>query len=115
MPKCGFLDGYPRARRFPYEFRISGATPSGFEPGHVKPAAANGGRWHSNGGGWVAGNTLHLGVGVDVAAGSGYPVTANAYKTVTFTPVSTTRLRVVLQASGTASVGLLEVRAYAPA
>ncbi|PRX17459.1 hypothetical protein CLV67_116235, partial [Actinoplanes italicus] len=48
----------------------------------------------------------------DVAATSGYPVAANAYNTVTFNAVSTTRLRVVMQASGTASVGLLEVRAY---
>ncbi|BAL89726.1 hypothetical protein AMIS_45060 [Actinoplanes missouriensis 431] len=54
VPHYGFLDGYPKARRFPYEFRVSGATPSGFEPGHVKPAATHGGRWHSNGGGWVA-------------------------------------------------------------
>jgi hypothetical protein len=56
VPHYGFLDGYTKARRYPYEFRLSGATPSGFEPGHVKPAAGNGGRWHSNGGGWIAGN-----------------------------------------------------------
>lgn len=54
VPHYGFLDGYNAARRFPYEFRVSGATLSGFEPGHVKPAATGGGRWHSNGGGWVA-------------------------------------------------------------
>ncbi|GGM40458.1 hypothetical protein ACFFX1_17850 [Dactylosporangium sucinum] len=49
----------------------------------------------------------------DVPGASGYPVTANAYITVTFTTVSTTRLRVVLQSNGTSSVGLLEVKAYA--
>ncbi len=48
---------------------------------------------------------------VDVAGASGYPVVANQYNHVTFTGVSTTRLRVVLQ-SGTASVGLLEVKAF---
>jgi hypothetical protein len=42
-----------------------------------------------------------------------YPVTANAYITVTFTQISTARLRVVLQSNGTNSVGLLEVKAYA--
>lgn len=41
-----------------------------------------------------------------------YPVAANAYNTATFTPVSTSRLRIVLE-SGTASVGLLEVKATA--
>ncbi|WP_202918683.1 DUF6055 domain-containing protein [Saccharothrix deserti] len=56
VPHYAFLDGYDKARRFPYEFRVSGATPSGFEPGHVKPAPTGGGRWHSNGGGWVAGS-----------------------------------------------------------
>ncbi|MET7402005.1 DUF6055 domain-containing protein [Dactylosporangium sp. NPDC005572] len=61
VPHYAFLDGYPKARRFPYEFRVSGATPSGFEPGYVKPAATNGGHWHSNGGGWV-------GPGANVAA-----------------------------------------------
>jgi hypothetical protein len=80
VPKYGFLDGYPKARRFPYEFRVSGATPSGFEPGHVKPAATNGGRWHSNGGGWVAGNanvasTAYVGPKAAVMAGT---VTGNA-------------------------------------
>jgi hypothetical protein len=48
---------------------------------------------------------------VDVAGASGYPVATDAYQEVTFTPVSTTRLRVVLQ-SGTDSVGLLEVKAF---
>ncbi|NUP39753.1 MAG: avirulence protein [Streptomyces sp.] len=48
-----FLDGYTKDYRYPYEFRISGATPSGYEPGYQKPAAAGGGHWHSNGGGWV--------------------------------------------------------------
>src|SRR5690349_15495197 len=56
VPKYAFLDGWPKNRRYPYEFRISGAIPSGHEPGYVKPAATNGGRWHTNGGGWVAGN-----------------------------------------------------------
>ena len=50
--KYAFLDGYPRNYRYPYEFRIAGATPSGFEPGYTKPTPV-GGRWHSNGGGWV--------------------------------------------------------------
>ncbi|WP_336211602.1 hypothetical protein [Nonomuraea sp. LPB2021202275-12-8] len=39
-----------------------------------------------------------------------YALAVNAYNTVTFTAVSTTRLRVLLQ-SGSASVGLLEVKA----
>lgn len=46
----------------------------------------------------------------DIAAS--YPVAINTYNTVSFSAVSTTRLRVVLQ-SGTASVGLLEVKAFA--
>jgi hypothetical protein len=49
----------------------------------------------------------------DVAGGSGYPVAADQYNAVTFTPTSTTRLRVVLQ-SAADSVGLLEVRAAGP-
>ncbi|MEN3358898.1 MAG: hypothetical protein V7637_2880, partial [Mycobacteriales bacterium] len=53
VPHYAFLDGYPRNRRFPYEFRIDGAIPSGFEPGFVKPPAPGNGHWHSNGGGWV--------------------------------------------------------------
>jgi hypothetical protein len=48
-----FLDGYTKNYRYPYEFRIDGAVPSGYEPGYVKPPAPGGGRWHSNGGGWV--------------------------------------------------------------
>ncbi|WP_430786445.1 DUF6055 domain-containing protein [Actinoplanes sp. G11-F43] len=80
VPKYAFLDGYTKARRFPYEFRVSGATPSGFEPGHVKPNPTNGGRWHSNGGGWVAGNasvaaTAYVGPKAAVMAGT---VTGNA-------------------------------------
>lgn len=51
---------------------------------------------------------------VDVPGGSAYPVQANQYNTVTFTAVSTTRLRVLLQSNGTLSVGLLEVKAFAP-
>ena len=31
--KHAFLDGYPLNNRYPYEFRVSGAIPSGFEPG----------------------------------------------------------------------------------
>jgi hypothetical protein len=50
---------------------------------------------------------------VDVAGASGYPRAANQYNTVTFTPVSTTQLRVVLQ-SAADSVGLLEVKAFGP-
>jgi carbonic anhydrase/acetyltransferase-like protein (isoleucine patch superfamily) len=49
-----FLDGYTKNYRYPYEFRVAGAVPSGYEPGYVKPAATGGGRWHSNGGGWVS-------------------------------------------------------------
>ncbi|MEU6076028.1 DUF6055 domain-containing protein [Micromonospora sp. NPDC047074] len=80
VPHYAFLDGYTKSRRFPYEFRVSGATPSGFEPGYVKPAATNGGRWHSNGGGWVAGNasvasTAYVGPTAAVMAGT---VTGNA-------------------------------------
>ncbi len=51
--KYGFLDGYTKNYRYPYEFAVAGAVPSGYEPGHQKPAATGGGRWHSNGGGWV--------------------------------------------------------------
>src|SRR5690349_11930769 len=50
----------------------------------------------------------------DVTAPAGYPVAVNRYNAVNFNPVSTTRLRVVLQ-SGSASVGVLEARAYATA
>ncbi|MEU8075685.1 hypothetical protein AB0B31_09540 [Catellatospora citrea] len=46
---------------------------------------------------------------VAVPGASGYPVAANQYNRVTFTTVSTTRLRVVLN-SGAGSVGLLEVK-----
>ncbi|MER7282858.1 DUF6055 domain-containing protein [Dactylosporangium sp. NPDC000244] len=80
VPHYAFLDGYNKARRFPYEFRVSGATPSGFEPGYVKPAATNGGHWHANGGGWVAANasvasTAYVGPKAAVYAGT---VTGNA-------------------------------------
>jgi hypothetical protein len=80
VPHYGFLDGYNKARRYPYEFRVSGATPSGFEPGYVKPAATNGGHWHANGGGWVAAGasvaaTAYVGPKAAVYAGS---VTGNA-------------------------------------
>ncbi|WP_285600481.1 DUF6055 domain-containing protein [Kineosporia sp. NBRC 101731] len=54
VPHYGFQDGYTKAQRFPYEFRVAGATPSGFEAGYTKPAATDGGHWHTNGGGWVA-------------------------------------------------------------
>ncbi|MBT0768195.1 hypothetical protein KIH74_04630 [Kineosporia sp. J2-2] len=53
VPHYGFLDGYDKALRYPYEFRVQGATPSGFDSGYTKPAATDGGHWHSNGGGWV--------------------------------------------------------------
>nr|MDT0660648.1 cellulose-binding protein [Micromonospora sp. DSM 115978] len=49
---------------------------------------------------------------VDVAGASGYPIAVDRYNLVTFTAVSTTRLRFLLQ-SGSASVGLLEVKAHA--
>jgi hypothetical protein len=48
---------------------------------------------------------------VDVTGASGYPIAADRYNLVTFTAVNTTRLRVLLN-SGTASVGLLEVKAH---
>ncbi len=48
----------------------------------------------------------------DVPSPSGYPTAINQYNQVTFGQISTTRLRVVLQ-SGSASVGLLEVKAFA--
>jgi hypothetical protein len=51
---------------------------------------------------------------LDVPAPSGYPIAANQYNTVTFTAVNTTRLRVLLQSTGTSSVGLLEVKASGP-
>ncbi|GAA2851270.1 hypothetical protein Acy02nite_34730 [Actinoplanes cyaneus] len=47
----------------------------------------------------------------DVPSASGYPTAANQYNVVTFPQLSTTRLRVALT-SGTASVGLLEVKAF---
>jgi hypothetical protein len=50
---------------------------------------------------------------VDVAGAGGYPMALDQFNRVTFTPVSTTRLRVLMQ-SGTASVGLLELRAFTP-
>ncbi|GAA1658494.1 hypothetical protein GCM10009679_74660 [Saccharothrix algeriensis] len=46
---------------------------------------------------------------VAVPGASGYPIAANVYNRTTFTSVSTTRLRVVLN-SGAGSVGLLEVK-----
>lgn len=49
-----YLDGYPVNYRYPYEFVIDGAVPSGYEDGYTKPAATGGGHWHSNGGGWVS-------------------------------------------------------------
>jgi hypothetical protein len=49
---------------------------------------------------------------VDVANASGYPLAKNQYNTVTFTPVSTTRLRVLIQSAANYSVGLLEVKAF---
>ncbi len=51
----------------------------------------------------------------DVPGASGYPVAANGYNTVTHNAVSTTRLRVVMQSTGTSSLGLLEVKAFTPA
>ncbi len=50
---------------------------------------------------------------VDVPGASAYTLTKNGYNTVTFSATSTTRLRVVLTATGTASLGLLEVKAFA--
>ncbi|SMC50211.1 discoidin domain-containing protein [Lentzea albidocapillata] len=47
----------------------------------------------------------------DVPGASGHPTTVNQYNQVTFTAVSTTRLRAVLQ-SGADSVGMLEVKAF---
>jgi hypothetical protein len=49
---------------------------------------------------------------VDVPGAGGHPVAANQFNTVTFTPVNTTRLRVVLQSAPNLSVGLLEVKAF---
>ncbi|KAK7216555.1 hypothetical protein V2G26_004558 [Clonostachys chloroleuca] len=51
--KYSFESGYTNQYRYPYEFGISGAVPSGYEAGYTKPAAV-GGSWHSNGGGWVS-------------------------------------------------------------
>jgi hypothetical protein len=48
-----YLDGYTKDYRYPYEFRVDGAYPSGYEPGYTRPAAPAGGHWASNGGGWV--------------------------------------------------------------
>jgi len=49
----------------------------------------------------------------DVPGSSGYPRAANQYNVLTFTAVTTTQLRVVLQ-SAADSVGLLEVKAFSP-
>ncbi|WP_051367268.1 discoidin domain-containing protein [Hamadaea tsunoensis] len=49
---------------------------------------------------------------VDVPSPSAYTLTKNAYNTVTFGSVNTTKLRVLLTGNGTSSVGLLEVKAY---
>jgi hypothetical protein len=51
---------------------------------------------------------------VDVPGASGYPVAGNQYNVVTFTGVSTTRLRVLLQSATNFCVGLLEVMAFGP-
>jgi len=80
VPHYAYQDGYTQAQRFPYEFRVSGATPSGFEDGYTKPAATHGGHWHSNGGGWVAddanvADTAYVGPNAAVYAGT---VTGNA-------------------------------------
>ena len=80
VPKYAFLDGWPKNQRYPYEFRISGAIPSGHEPGYTKPEATGGGHWHSNGGGWVADNanvsaSAYVGPRAAVFSGS---VTGNA-------------------------------------
>ncbi|WP_440088811.1 discoidin domain-containing protein [Streptosporangium sp. LJ11] len=48
----------------------------------------------------------------DVPGASSHGLAKNQYNTVTFPALSTTRLRVLLTATGTSSVGLLEVRAY---
>jgi hypothetical protein len=50
----------------------------------------------------------------DVTGASGYPISVNMYNSVNFDAVSTSRLRLVLR-SGAASVGVLELRAYATA
>jgi hypothetical protein len=51
---------------------------------------------------------------VDVPGASGYPIVPHQYNQVTFTNVTTTRLRVLLQSAPNFSVGLLEVKAFAP-
>ena len=48
----------------------------------------------------------------DVPAAGGYPTVADRYNEVTFPAVSTNRLRILLT-SGSASVGLLEIKVYA--
>ncbi|MGW4637112.1 discoidin domain-containing protein [Sphaerisporangium sp. NPDC004334] len=50
----------------------------------------------------------------DVPGASAYPTVGGQYNTVNFTTVSTTRLRVLLQSAPNMSVGLLEVKAFAP-
>jgi hypothetical protein len=44
---------------------------------------------------------------VDVPNASGYPVALDGFNSVTFDPVTTTRMRVVLQ-SGQGSVGVIQ-------
>ncbi|MEU4407909.1 discoidin domain-containing protein [Streptosporangium sp. NPDC023963] len=48
----------------------------------------------------------------DVPAAGSHTLAKNQYNTVTFPTLSTTRLRVLLTATATSSVGLLEVKAY---
>ncbi|GAA5066012.1 hypothetical protein HNP84_001225 [Thermocatellispora tengchongensis] len=50
----------------------------------------------------------------DVPGAGAYTLAKDQYNTVTFTPVTTTRLRVLLTGTGASSVGLLEVKAYGP-
>ena len=64
VPKYAFLDGWPRNRRYPYEFRISGAIPDRASARLLRSRPPVGGRWHANGGGWVAQRCQRRRVGV---------------------------------------------------
>jgi hypothetical protein len=54
LPAYNAADGYPQALRYPFELRVVGASPPGSQPGWTRPAPAEGGHWHVNGGGWVS-------------------------------------------------------------
>ncbi len=45
---------------------------------------------------------------VDVANQSGQPVALDTFNPITFDPVTTSKLRILMQSTGTASVGIIQ-------